>query len=194
MMGKKKKEKADNSLEAEKPRRKFGFGSKVLVRAMILNAVNVVLVILIVILIGKLPVKGQNLKELRGQEMLLRETTDVAVLESEIESNKDKISLVEAHFVDERGVLGFLEAKDQLERDGRIKSFSIGEKPILDKHKNKGLAIKMEFEGSLGEVNESMARVMGLPYFLNPVEVKLAVDPGSDRVLMALVGFLYINE
>ena len=163
-------------------------------KIIVLSVVNIILVGLTLVILGKLSPLSEHIKELRGESILAQETSDVAVLKSEIEKYSENVNKLKEIFADEEGFIRFVSKLDSLKAEGTIVEFVFpSSKPVIDKEKNLGFPVSLKFQGSAEAVNTSLTAVMSLPYILKPVNVELAIS-SENEIVLEFDGFLIVNE
>jgi len=160
-----------------------------------INVVNVILVIASIYYLRKMPNQAEKVKELRSAKLATEESSDVVILESDIEKNKEKIEIIEKVFVNDEGFLELLTSIDQLKLEGTVTDFSFPvTRPIADSTKNIGLPMSLTFRGNLEQINNGLAKVLSLPFLIRPVNVEVATPENSESLTVKFGGFLYTNE
>lgn len=165
-------------------------------KAIILNIVNILLIIGIFYISGRLPQLSGEIKELRAKKIISQESSDIAVLSAELEKNKNKINELSSIYLDERGLSSFFAKMEDLAEKGVVSQFdSFLSEPVADRNGQLGLPILIEFAGQKESISTNLLLVQKLPYLMRPVSVELNrnTDEGGGYTFKYGV-FLYVDE
>jgi len=167
---------------------------KVVLRIIVFNAVNVLLVVLTLVLISGLSRKANELKILKNENVLAQEMTDVAVLRADLNNRMEEIAKIKSVFVDEDSFLKFLDAKDQLQASGIVTDFSVSDKVVKDGSGNRGYALLIEFKGGIEDVRQGLLTLEKMPFLMRTASLDISMLREENQVRVKYVGFLYVNE
>jgi hypothetical protein len=174
--------------------------SKLMLRSLILNVVNAVLLISTIFIFTRLPGLAAKIKEARTKELSTPSAADSQVLEAELSDNFAKLDQLELLFAKESRILDFVREIDTLKKEGVVTRFSFESNDVVqDVSKNFGLKIAIDFTGDLERVNTAINKVESLSYLIKPESAELLVTKSqvegeSDTITYRLKGVLYVDK
>ena len=161
----------------------------------ILGIVNLVSIVFFIIILVNFPEKSEELRDLRIKEIKNNITVGVEV--SEIEAARPKAEYLKKLFLDESGVVGFVNDIELQKREGGAisKVTFAGQNAVADRTGNFGIPIVIELIGSWQAIDEDLQKIDELPYLLRPVRVEIKYDDKDPQVVIYKYGvFLYVQE
>lgn len=172
-------------------RKKAGFWLKDL----LLAVVNLGFVVVIVVLLGRLPSRAEELKALRNAALKMTAKGNIDIAELKIESSKEKADQLFELFPDESGLIDFVKEIDKLKDEGIITRFSFAsERAVRDKTGNFGIPLIIEFVGTWDQIDQAIAIIESLPYLLRVVNVDVQRQDEGDLIIFKYGGFIYVKE
>lgn len=166
--------------------------SKIHKKIIVLNFINVVLLVSIFYFLNKVTLLAKDIKELRSEQIVAQETTDAAVIATELERNSAHIGELEYLFLSQEGFLEFLDEVDAIAANGNVSEFDFPVRSSVDRQKRRGMPILIAFEGTQAQVNESLSRFWTLPFLYKITNVEL--EGNSANMSLRLGIFLIVNE
>lgn len=161
----------------------------------ILGFINLVTIILLIVFLVKLPEKSTDLKKLKV-EQLKGESASLLPI-SEITAARDKANEIESLFLDQSGIVGFVDEIEKLKVEGSsIQKVSFAsQKPIKDKTGFSGVPVVIEMRGSWEAIGTDLQKIESLPYLFRAASVDAATIPDNPGVIdFKYGGFLYVND
>lgn len=144
-------------------------------------------------LLIKLPQKAGEIKEIRNLQ--LRESKDIEIAKTEVESSKTKYETLNSYLPDEEGVLNFIGKVDELKRQGIISNFSFSSSDVLkDKTGNLGLPFIVEVGGGWEQIKKAIEALEKIPYLIRAVQIDAQKASEEDFINFKYGGFLYVAE
>ena len=168
--------------------------ARLLMWVLIIGLVDLVCLFVLVLLLGILPQKAEELKTLRSlnTKNSLQKTNNEIM--AEIASGKIIIDKLEAFFPDENGLVKFTEQIDKLKNQGVVSYFSFASNEVVqDKTKYIGLPIIIEFQGTARQVENGLKSIQSLPYMLRTIDIEIKKQD-EEKVNLRYGGILYVNE
>ncbi|OGM31645.1 hypothetical protein A2803_04420 [Candidatus Woesebacteria bacterium RIFCSPHIGHO2_01_FULL_44_21] len=199
-----KSEKVPRELRA--PHKKFAIkrrGPSVIVKIVVANVVNVLLLVAIFYLLAQLPVVSKKIKELRSTQLAAQGSADAVIINSEIEKDKEKIDTLTGLLARDQEFIEFVEVVTALKSEGVVTDviFPGGDpivSPSLATLGGKGYPIILTFGGSLEAINSGLSRVTALPFILAPQNVELEINQASEEnpggTVLRLGVYLVVND
>lgn len=167
--------------------------SQILVKIAVFNVINLILVVSIVYLVGKMPSLGNELKEIRSATYAKEGVNDAAILRSEIEKNQDKIDPLKNLVVDDAGLFKFVQAINDIKNEGLIAEFTLtGQGSVRNSKKELGYPISFVFQGTKDQINAGLERLYALPVLFNISGAEL--EGTAEAAVYKLNIFLLIDE
>jgi hypothetical protein len=177
----------------EKQRRKFRL--PISSKDIILGIINLISFVLLVIILIRFPDKAQELKRLRIEN--LRNESSVSFEFSEIDVHKPKAGRLSGLFLDEAGVVDFVNEVEKLKIEGSAfnKMTFASQKVVKDKTGNYGIPVVIELKGSWEAIGGAMEAIDALPFLFRPVNILAEPVLEEEGVIMFKYGgFLYVND
>ncbi len=162
---------------------------------LILGAVNLISVILLVIILFRFPGRSKELRDLKIQN--IRDNSNINLGFGEVEANKPRASEIEKYFLDEGGVVDFINNVENQEVEGgaSIKVTFASQNTVKDRTGNFGVPIVIELIGSWEEIDANLQKIDKLPYLFRPANVEIAYSEEGPLVVVFKYGvFLYVRE
>lgn len=166
--------------------------SRVLLKIIILNLVNLVLVIAIFFLLGELPKLGNSIKEIRSSNIAAEGKNDAVILASEVDRNREKIDNIRNIYVDENGFVEFVSIINPLRVEGIISDLVFSPSAVENSKKQAGVPITMVFQGSRDQINLALEKLYQAPVLFNVVSVEL--EGTAEAAIYRLSIFLLVDE
>jgi hypothetical protein len=162
------------------------------------NIVNVILIVSIFYILGQLPDVAQKIKELRSAQIASQEVSDVAVIQSEIDRNADKIQELRNLFIDDEQFIVFIRELNALQIEGIVSEFDLtGGKTTVNKDGTSVLPVIIVFQGQKEQINSALKRIHDLPILLRPSAVELVSVSASEEnpggYIMNYTAFLIVD-
>jgi hypothetical protein len=172
--------------------------TKVLIRVVITNVVNAVLLIAVFYLLSQLPKVAGRIKELRSQQLAAQETTDAAIIASELGRSSDKLNTLTNLYAGDNEFIDFVAKTTALREEGVISEVLFPGEIVISSGSlrglgvDKGFPISLVFQGSEESLNSALSRVLALPYLLAPQDVELEEGEGGWTLRLGLL--LVVND
>ncbi len=171
----------------------------------ILSVVNVLFLVMMIILIGKLESVSKTHAQERNKLFDRTKAEDLSVYEYELETNRALIERISNSFPNETGLLEFINGVEKLKDGGSVTKISFTSKqPLKDDDGYLGIPILIEFKGAWGEILSDIQKIQKLPYVFKPVKLETQqnvfsnnsqeVVTNPDEVEVVFGGFLYVDE
>lgn len=165
-------------------------------KIVVFNVVNVILVVIILFLVGRLPGEAEKVKNLRSEEIAAQESSSIGVLTSELEKNSSKIQELKDVFVDENQFISFVTSIESIRSQGILSDVTFPVvNPVKDGSGHLGLPVSIVARGNQDQLNLAIEEVLNLPFLLRPVNVNLEVVNQTEQTYILRLGlFLYVDE
>ncbi len=162
----------------------------------ILGIVNLISIVFFIIILFNFPEKSRELRNLKIKEI---KNNSLAGLETlEIEAARPKVQEINKLFLDEGGVVDFVnDVERQKSEGGAISRVTFAsQKIVTDKTGNFGVPIVIELSGSWEAIDVDLQKIDKLPYLFRPIEVEIThKDEEESQVVVFKYGiFLYVRE
>jgi len=161
----------------------------------ILGIINLLLFIALFFILKDLPEKATELGKLKIDEL----QSEIVVFpeSSKVDIYKPKADELSDLFLDEPGVVGFVDEVEKLKsEDGPFQRVVFaGQKEVKDKTGNYGIPVVIELRGTWDALDQVMGRIDELPFLFRPANI--LVEPLlSEEGLIDLKygGFLYVDD
>lgn len=188
-----KKSSAGKSSKTKK-KSKIEFRKGPLINVAILGTINLLCVLIIVLLLGILPQKAEELKNLRSLNIQNASQLDTDSLEFEILDSQTKVEKLKALFPDDTGLLEFIKEIDKLKTEGLVTNFSFtSNDPVKDKTKFSGLPIVIEFKSSWIQIDSALKRLEALPFLIRAINLEIR-EAGEGLIILKYGGILYVDK
>jgi hypothetical protein len=175
--------------------KKSGLKSRFWLKDIILGVLNLVFVVSLVVLLGRLPGKANEFKRLRNESLDTAAKSSIEIAGLELEASRKKADKISAFFPDDAGLIDFVNQIDVLKEEGLVSRFSFtSEEAIRDRTGYYGIPVFIEFSGTWSQVGVGLQRVQNLPYLLRAVSIETTVKPEENLVEFKYGGFLYVDE
>ena len=162
-----------------------------MVKSIIANLINICLIIIVIVLVRKLPAKAQTIKELENQKVLAQENIDLAVLNADIERNREKIDKLGSLIANQNDVLIVIEALSRLKSSGQIQEFNIADNSVKDGSGQMGLPIFIKGSGNLEAVDLAISNFHKIGKIIKPVKLNLRIQ--EENITFEYTGFLLMQ-
>ena len=127
----------------------------------------------------------------------IRDNSNINLGFGEVEANKPRASEIEKYFLDEGGVVDFINNVENQEVEGgaSIKVTFASQNTVKDRTGNFGVPIVIELIGSWEEIDANLQKIDKLPYLFRPANVEIAYSEEGPLVVVFKYGvFLYVRE
>jgi len=161
----------------------------------ILGIINFISVVLLIILLFKLPEKSAELKELIIDEVKSR-TRPVSQL-TDIQEDKDKKGDLETLFLDESGIVDFVNEVEKLKVEGGAiqKVTFASQKAVKDRLGNYGVPVVIELSGNWIQIGSDLEKIQKLPFIFRAANIEAERSKDDPNVIVFKYGaFLYVNN
>jgi hypothetical protein len=165
---------------------------RVILKVIAVNVVNLVLIAAIFYFLGNMDSQAEKIKELRSASIIARETSDVAIIKSDIDKTADKIDRLKDLYVDDNRFGDFIQQVNAIKGEGVITQFDFPGGAVVTEGKLRGYPLLLVFQGTKEAVNNALSRVMTLPYLLSPESVEVELNPES--VTVSFGALILVNE
>lgn len=207
----KREPKAAEKMETEAPmvlddkeemvinKREFIFSAK----DVILNIVNLISIILLITILIRFPEKSKELKALRIED--LKNESNAVFEFGEIDASREKSKDLQKLFIDDSGIVDFVNEVEKLKTEGSaISKVSFATpKALKDKTGNLGLPVVIEFRGSWEAIDRDLQKIDKLSFLTRPVKIEIlkpkldsaATESTNSNVVEFKYGLiLYVND
>lgn len=173
--------------------KKLPFSSK----DIILGVINLVSIVLLFIILSKLPEKAKEFNLLKSEK--ITSESSISYEFSGIEEAKLKSDEMKKLFIDEPGVVDFVNQVESLKVEGSsIKKISFATQNVVkDKTGNFGIPVVIELEGDWQVIGQDLEKVDMLPFLFRParIEIERSTEEESLGVILFKYGvFLYVDD
>lgn len=192
--------------ELKKPPRKFSAvkkrGSRVVIKIVAANALNAILLVVLFYILGQLPSVAHKIKELRSRELAAQESADAAVINAELDRNKDKIDTLVGLRASDTEFIEFIEQITSFKNEGVISEIIYpGGDPVVSPRLNslggRGYPVILVIRGREEDVSTALSRIQSMPFLLSNQNVELEVGVSEENpggVTMRLGVYLVVND
>jgi len=196
VQGKKVKEAQEEIASVEAEEKVSILKPGILIRAAALAVVNLLAIVTIVFIQGKLQAQAREIKRLRSIQLSVAEGEAVVGVRAEIESAQSGVNELKQYFSDEAGIVNFIGEIDKLKKDGVVASFSfVSNSPIKDKTGALGLPFVVQIRGNWSQIDTGMQRIMSLPFVLRTIQIESKpADDDQTIIDFKFGGFLYAKD
>ncbi len=161
----------------------------------VLAVVNLIFLLSLVVILGRLPQRANEFKQLRSTYVLEIEKSKIEVAEMEIESGKRVADELSDLFPDEAGLADFAKEMDTLKEEGLISGFIFAsEQAVRDKTGSLGVPVVIRLRGSWILIGEGLAKIEELPFILRAVSIETEKIDEESVIDFKYGGFLYVDE
>ena len=163
----------------------------------ILGVINLVSLILLFIILSKLPQKAGELNTLKYEK--IASDTGISFEFSGIEEAKLKSNDLKKLFLDEPGIVNFVNQVESLKGEGRsIQKISFATQNVVkDRTGNSGIPVVIELTGGWQTIGQDLEKIDILPFLFRParIEIKRETDEEKVGVVIFKYGiFLYVDD
>lgn len=161
----------------------------------ILGVVNLISVVALIFILTKFPQKSKELNALKLEQM--KNESNVSLETGQIEIHKEKAQEMEELFLNQAGVVEFVNDVQSLEGEGSsIRNLTFAnQEPIKDKTGNYGLPVIIEMEGSWEQISSDIQKIDQLPYLFRPASTIIERSEDNLNVIVFDYGiFLYVKD
>jgi len=164
-------------------------------KEILLTIINVALIILTFIYLGRLPDKAKLAKEQRNSTGPSRSAINLELAKFEVESSKEKYEALSSLFPDEKRLLDFISQIDALKAEGFVSYFAFASESVVrEKSGFVGYPFVLEFQGSLSQISDGLEKLKKLPFLLKGVNISLEREEVASGFVFRYGGFLYVEE
>lgn len=160
----------------------------------ILGVVNVVTLVLLFIFLSKLSTQANKLKDLKNESAISQSPIQLEL--SDVQKGEDKADELNNFFVDEPGVVQFVNDVENLRNDNssQIQVSFASQKAVKDKTGNFGIPVVISLRGSWEQIGSDLERVQALPYLFRSAKAtsKVTDDPSVIEFKYGIV--LYVKD
>lgn len=151
--------------------------SKVLLKVISVNILNLLVVIFLFILLRQLPQVALSVKKANTEKQVSQHAVDSAVLNSEIEKNADKTQLLTSTLSGDQTVISFVTQMDVLKAKGILTGYEFPiTAEVTDKTGLHGLPVIATIVGTKTEVSDTIAAINNFKLLIRPITLNIAVD------------------
>lgn len=181
--------------KGEKEAKKDNGQKKWWIKDIVLASVNFLFLAGILILLGMLPAKGKEFKQLRNRYEIASAKSEVEIAEFEIQDSSQKADELIAIYPKQSGLADFAGQMDLLRGEGLITNFSFAsEKAVRDRTGYYGVPLVIRLSGTWDQISQGLSRIEELPFLLRAVNVEAVLTPDGNLVDYKYGGFLYVDE
>ena len=148
-----------------------------------------------IVILVKFPLKAKELKESRDED--LRNQSNVSYEFTEIDASKEKADELTKLFLDESGVVDFVNDVEKIKIKNRAlsKVSFTRQKGVKDRTGNFGIPVVIDFRGSWESILLDLTDLEALPFLLRPVSIDLGQDDSDPTVInLKYGGLLYVVD
>lgn len=162
---------------------------------LILALVNLSFLVFLMVLIGMLPKRAIEFRQLRNAYVIASAKSEIEIAELEIERSRQKADELINLFPDEAGLADFAKEMDKLKEQGLISSFSFAsERAVRDQTGYFGVPIVIRFQASWSQIGQGLGQIEELPFVIRVVSIESSRIPEGNLVDFKYGGFLYVDE
>ena len=161
----------------------------------ILGLINVVTIVFLIIILTKFPQKSEELKSLRNESLMVRSIGSFEIIE--IEDKKTKADKLNNLFLDEGGVVDFVNEVEKIKSQGRsiVKVTFASGKAIKDRTENFGVPIVIEMKGGWDAIGMDLEEIEKLPFLFRSAVIEAEINEEDAAVIDFKYGvFLYVID
>jgi len=138
-----------------------------------IHLVNLTLLLLTLVLLGKLPQKAQIMRQLRNQKIAQEEKTSIEVLEAELLALDPQIEMLEKAFVGDQDFLRFVETMDELKSRGLIADYEPLSGGVVRSKRSSGLPVELTLVGDAGQISQGLSAISEITFLFKPVTFEM---------------------
>jgi hypothetical protein len=161
----------------------------------ILGIINLLLFIALVFILKDLPEKATELRNLKTDE--LKSEIVVFPESSKVDIYKPKADELSDLFLDEPGVVGFVDEVEKLKsEDGPFQRVVFAsQKAVKDKTGSYGIPVVIELRGTWDALDQVMEQIDELPFLFRPAKILVEPLSGEEGLIdIKYGGFLYVDD
>ena len=158
-------------------------------KIVVFNIINIFLIGAIFYLLNRFTPLALEIQELRANAILAQETSDIAVLESDLERYEDEVRELRDVFITENNYINFISSVEQIKTDEVITVFTPSGNTTTDKDRDVGFTIIFELRGSQEQVGNKLNQIQNLPYIIKPINFEISFTE-EGLVVLRYVGLL----
>ena len=164
------------------------------IKDLILASVNIVFLAALMIILGKMPIRANELSQLKNTFVVATAKSEVQIAEFEIEESKLKAEELKKFFPTQSGLANFAGEMDKLREEGLISSFSFAsEDAVRDQTGYYGVPVIIRFLGTWDQIEQGLTKLGDLPFIIRAVSIEAGA--GDDNLVdFRYGGFLYVDE
>ena len=165
-------------------------------RDIILGAVSLVVILLIVILIGRLKVIAEEIKQIENEKYKAVSSLALRATEGKLKTNSNKIEVINSYLVDDDSLVDFVKQVDLLKEEGIVTNFKFASED-LTKDGQTGyevLAFEVWFTGDKSRIDYGLKKLLGLPYLIRTIVVEIDKISEEGNISLKYGGYLYVTE
>ena len=165
-------------------------------RDIILGAVSLVVILLIVILIGRLKVIAEEIKQIENEKYKAVSSLALRATEGKLKTNSNKIEVINSYLVDDDSLVDFVKQVDLLKEEGIVTNFKFASED-LTKDGQTGyevLAFEAWFTGDKSRIDYGLKKLLGLPYLIRTIVVEIDKISEEGNISLKYGGYLYVTE
>ncbi len=171
------------------------YGKRLTTRAVVVLGINLVGIITLMIILGKLPAKAAELKGLKNSILTVEQSSEVNFADLELKSNKELAEKLLVLYPDEVGLINFVQEIEKLKKQGIVTNFSFANQtPVRDRTKYLGIPIAIEIKGNWHQISDVLVDLQELAYLFRPVSMSTQPDSENGLIKVRYGGFLYVDE
>lgn len=171
------------------------YGKRLTTRAVVVLGINLVGIITLMIILGKLPAKAVELKGLKNSILTVEQSSEVNFADLELKSNKELAEKLLVLYPDEVGLINFVQEIEKLKKQGIVTNFSFANQtPVRDRTKYLGIPIAIEIKGNWHQISDVLVDLQELAYLFRPVSMSTQPDSENGLIKVRYGGFLYVDE
>ena len=164
------------------------------IKDIILASVNIVFLAALMIILGKMPIRANELSQLKNTFVVATAKSEVQIAEFEIEESKLKAEELKKFFPTQSGLANFAGEMDKLREEGLISSFSFAsEDAVRDQTGYYGVPVIIRFLGTWDQIEQGLTKLGDLPFIIRAVSIEAGAEE-DDLVDFRYGGFLYVDE
>lgn len=210
-MGETEKQKSNTQTQqAQKPKQGISKDKKVKVektdqkkpinlpykRSVVLGAVSLVVILLIVVLIGRLKVIAEEIKQIENEKYKAVSSLTLKAAEGKLNTSKDKIDDINSYLVDDDSLVEFVRQIDLLKEEGIVTNFKFASENITKDGQTgyEVLAFEVWFNGDKSRIDHGLKKLLGLPFLMRTIVVEVDKTGEDGNISLKYGGYLYVTE
>ena len=165
-------------------------------RDIILGTISLVVILLIVILMGRLNIIAEEIKQLENEKYKAVSSLALKATEGKLETNSDKIEAINSYLIDDNGLVDFVKQIDLLKEEGVVTNFKFASEN-LTKDGQTGyevLPFELWFIGDKPRIDYGLKKLLGLPFLIRTVVVEVDKTSEEGDISLRYGGYLYVTK